>query len=166
MRACSVGFAMCAISRLAMAQAPQTIAMSPPTPPIGAWAALTLGPGTATNRNVTLFAGQLGGYVSVGTWVAGYRRGGASGIDSDGAYDDAVLVGRRVTDMLTTGFAAVGVSRVYDAFTGRGTLGIGFSAEAGGNLRVVGLGASVFGAFTPRLSYVGIGLTLDAGWIR
>jgi hypothetical protein len=135
-------------------------------PPIGAWAGLTLGPGAASNRTGTRIGAQLGGYLSVGQWVAGYRRGGASGIESGGAYDDAFLVGARVTGMYSTAFIAVGPAKVYDESTGQGRIGIGFTAEAGGNLRVVGLGLSLFGAASPHLSYIGIGLTADAGWIR
>jgi hypothetical protein len=157
---------LCAAGRVAMAQAtPDTAAK--PVPPIGVWVAATLGPGTASNRpNVTLIAGQLAAYASIGSWVAGYRRGGASGIDTGGAYDDALLVGMRVTEPFSTGFAVLGPSKIFDVSTGRGHLGVGFAAEAGANLRAAGLGASVFGAWSPRLSYVGLGLTLDVGWIR
>jgi hypothetical protein len=164
-RAWFIGLLLWLGPRLVNAQAADTTTRTL-APPIGVWATVTLGPGTASNRDVTLIAGQMGGYVSIGSWYAGYRRGGASGIDTGGAYDDAVLVGRGVTNLLATGFAAVGLSQVFDVNTGRRSFGVGFSAEAGGNLRVIGIGASVFGAFTQRLSYVGLGLTLDAGWIR
>ena len=104
--------------------------------------------------------------MSVNQWLAGYRRGGASGIESGGVYDDAILIGMRVTNKYSTGFLAVGPANLYDESTGQATLGLGFTAEAGGNLRVVGLGLSLFGAAAPHRSYIGIGLTADAGWIR
>jgi hypothetical protein len=127
---------------------------------------LTLGPSTASNRPITLIGAQLAGYLSVGNWMVGYRGSAASGIETTGAHDEAFLVGARVTNLYTTGFVAVGLSSLTNETTKEQAIGLGFAAEAGGNLRVVGLGASVFGALAPHASYIGIGLTLDAGWIR
>ena len=158
----SLFISMLCIAGSAAAQVPDTVSR----PLIGAWASLTLGPGKASNRDGTRIGAQLGGYGSYGHWLAGYRRGGASGIESGGVYDDAVLFGRRVTEMYTTGFVAVGPAKLYDESTGQGTLGLGFNAEAGVNVRAIGLGASLFGAVASHRSYIAIGLTADAGWLR
>ena len=130
------------------------------------WASLTVGPGYASNRQSLRIGGQLGLFGSYGPWLGAYRRGGASGIESGGAYDDALLVGRRWTRRGTTAYAAVGPAKVYDESSGLGDLGVGFSAEFGGNLTVVGLGITALGAASSKHRYVAVGLTLDAGWIR
>jgi hypothetical protein len=161
-----IGTALCLTAHVASAQTQSDTVAKPASPPVGAWAGLTLGPATATNRPITLIGAQLAGYLSLGNWMVGYRRAIASGIETTGAHDEAFLVGARVRSPFTTGFVAVGLSSVANETTKREGIGLGFSAEAGGNLRVVGLGASVFGAVAPHVSFIGIGLTLDAGWIR
>jgi hypothetical protein len=135
-------------------------------PSVALWGTLTLGPGLASNRQGVRIGAQLGAFGSYGPWIAGYRRAGASGIDTGGAYDDALLIGRRWLDVGSTVYTAVGPAKVYDESTGRGYLGIGASAEFGANVGVLGLGISAFAASSLHTAYAGIGLTLDAGWIR
>lgn len=163
--ACAAAALLCAIGLRANAQSSDSTGRAD-LPPVAVWATLTLGPGHASNRSATLLGGQLGAFASHGSWIAGYRRGGASGIDSGGAYDDALLVGHRFPSDYATAFIAIGPAKIYDESTGTGVMGVGFAAEVGENVRVLGLGLSTFGAVSRHRSYVGFGLTLDAGWIR
>jgi hypothetical protein len=134
--------------------------------PIAIWASLTLGPGYALNRSGARLGSQAGLFGSYGRLAYGYRHGGASGFDSGGAYDDALLIGWRAAAPRSTVLALVGPARIYDESTGIGRLGIAVAAEAGANARFVGLGASALAAWRPGLSFIAVGLTLDAGFIR
>ena len=142
------------------------VAQADTTRPAALWAHLTLGPGHASNRDGVRIGAQAAVFGSYGKWIAGVRRSGASGIESGGAYDDALLIGRRKIDLGSTMFAAIGPARIFDESTGQSRFGIGATAEFGGNIRYLGLGITAFGAFSPSLSHIGIGATLDAGWIR
>jgi hypothetical protein len=130
------------------------------------WASATLGAGGVSNRTGTRLGAQAALFGSYGSWAYGYRHGGASGFFFGGAYDDALLVGWRRPVPRSTFLALVGPVRIYDESTAVGRVGIGFAAEAGANARFVGLGISTFGAWRSGLSYIAVGLTLDAGLIR
>lgn len=134
--------------------------------PIALWGSLSLGPGNASNRAGARLGAQAAVFGSYGPWAFGVRRGAASGFDSGGTYDDALLVGYRRLAPHATLIVLTGPARIYDESTGDGRVALGFAAEAGANLRFVGVGVSTFGAWRPGLSYIGVGLTLDAGFIR
>jgi hypothetical protein len=166
-RHCVAAATLCVLSSPLVAQASTDSTQRVELPPVAAWATLSLGLGYASNRTrLRLLGAQAGAFGSYGPWVAGYRRGGATGIESGGAYDDALLFGHRFAGVNSTAYVAIGPTKVYDESSGLGNVGIGFSSEAGGNVRLIGIGVSAFGSFAPHRGYVGVGLTLDAGWIR
>lgn len=136
------------------------------SPPAAVWASATLGPGRALKQTGTLLGAQAALFGSYGRWAFGIRRGGASGIDSDGAYDNAVLIGWRSPAPHSTLTAMVGPAEVFDESSGIGQIGFAFATEAGANIRFVGVGLSMLGAWRPNVAYISVGLTLDAGFIR
>ncbi len=142
--------------------------------PIALWGSATLGPASASNYSTTRIGGELALHGAYGNWVVVLRRGVASGIESGGAWDDALMLGRRITRANTTLVWAVGPAVVHgdssggswSLLNGTGRGAIAFTARAAATAHVIGFGVSTFGAWGPGLSYIGVGLTLHAGWIQ
>jgi hypothetical protein len=161
----SLAIALLCVAAIRARAQTSAVAASAVEPPIRLWASLTLGPGAASNQSGTRIGAQAALFGSYGQWTLAVRRGAASGIDTGGAYDNALLVGWRSLVPFSTLVVVAGPARIYDDSKGAGRAALGFSAEADANVRAVGLGVSTFGAWRPGRSYIGVGLTLDAGFI-
>ena len=143
-------------------------------PPLALWVSASAGPGYASNYATARLGGEIALHGAYGNWVAVVRRGAESGIESGGAWDDALMLGRRITRPNVTLLWAVGPAAVHgdssggswSALNGRARGAIAFTAQGAVTAHVVGLGVSTFGAWGPGLSYAGVGLALHAGWIQ
>jgi len=132
-------------------------------------------------------AGQLALSTAVDRMVITLRAAGAGEFSDrapDRAYADvALLVGKRTANPRipapgnrggTTASISVGVAGLHFNQPSGGTAptisgvvpAIAFDADLMAHLRVIGLGASVFGAIGTRDRYLGVGLTLGLGKIH
>jgi hypothetical protein len=135
-----------------------------------AW--ISAGFGAGTNG----FGEVVSGWFSGGGWVVGIRTSSASGFFSPEYHDRALILGIRARSghlqtLLGAGPGRIGGSRSNGEQSGTRSSyadesSVGLAAEAGWTSSLIGIGLSAFGAKGPTLSFGGIALAIQLGWMR
>jgi hypothetical protein len=140
------------------------------------WISLGLGAGSWPSGSL---AGIAAGWYSVGPVVAGVRFGGTTQLRFDETgeerNDAAFLVGLRTRESRRFLLAAIGTAKVSSTSnlcsggcaqtSPFNTTEAAYALEAHANFKLLGVGATMFGALGPPSSrYNSFALTLDVGW--